>query len=29
MPNFVRDTMALASITAFVWMVCQVAHLVA
>ncbi len=24
-----RDTMALASVVGFVWMVCQVAHLVA
>jgi len=27
--QLMRDSMALVSITGFVWMVCQVAHLVA
>jgi hypothetical protein len=29
MVGFARETMALASVVGFVWMVCQVAHLVA
>ena len=29
MVGFARETMALASVAGFVWMVCQVAHLVA
>ena len=27
--NFARETMALVSVTGFVWMVCQAAHLIA
>jgi hypothetical protein len=27
--NFARETLALASVVGFVWMVCQAAHLVA
>ncbi len=29
MSQLVRDSMALVSVASFVWMVCQVAHLVA
>jgi hypothetical protein len=29
MAQLVRDSMALASVSGFVWMVCSVAHLVA
>ena len=29
MARLARETMALASVAGFVWMVCQVAHLVA